>query len=147
MVLDKNFREFIELLNANEVKYLLIGGYAVTLHGHPRFTQDIDFWIWTDTQNASKILKTIQDFGFGSLPLDENDFSNPDNVIQLGYPPLRIDLTMSISGVSDFDEAFKNRLDVQLGNLTIPVIGLEDLKKNKKASGRFKDLADLDSLE
>lgn len=147
MVLDKNFKEFIALLNANEVKYLLIGGYAVTLHGHPRFTQDIDFWIWTDTQNAPRILKTLQDFGFGSLALDENDFSNPDNVIQLGYPPLRIDLTMSISGVPDFEDAYKNRLDILLDDLIIPVIGLDDLKKNKKASGRFKDLADLDSLE
>ena len=147
MTLNKDFKEFIALLNANEVKYLLIGGYAVTLHGYPRFTQDIDFWIWTDAQNVHRILKTLRDFGFGSLQLDENDFSNPENVIQLGYPPLRIDLAMSISGVHDFEEAYKNRLNVQIEDLTIPVIGLDDLKRNKKASGRFKDLADLDSLE
>jgi hypothetical protein len=138
MVLDKNFKEFIALLNANEVKYLLIGGYAVALHGHPRFTQDIDFWIWTDKDNAVKVLKVLKDFGFGTLPFDESDFTNPSNVIQLGYPPLRIDLTMSISGISNFEQAFENRLIVQLDDLIIPVIGLDDLKKNKKASGRFR---------
>ena len=97
MVLDKNFKEFIALLNANEVKYLLIGGYAVALHGHPRYTQDIDFWIWTNKDNAIKVLKALHEFGFGTLPIDESDFISPSNVIQLGYPPLRIDLTMSIS--------------------------------------------------
>ena len=147
MVLDKNFKEFIALLNANEVKYLLIGGYAVALHGHPRYTQDIDFWIWTNKDNAIKVLKALHEFGFGTLPIDESDFISTSNVIQLGYPPLRIDLTMSISGVQNFEQAFENRLEVNLGDLIIPVIGLDDLKTNKKASGRYKDLADLESLE
>ena len=147
MVLDKNFKEFIALLNANEVKYLLIGGYAVALHGHPRYTQDIDFWIWTNKDNAIKVLKALHEFGFGTLPIDVSDFISPSNVIQLGYPPLRIDLTMSISGVQNFEQAFENRLEVNIGDLIIPVIGLDDLKTNKKASGRYKDLADLESLE
>ena len=147
MVLDSNFKEFITLLNKHEVKYLLIGGYAVALHGHPRYTGDIDFWIWTDPANAQKVLKALSDFGFGSLPFDESDFLNPATVIQLGYPPLRIDLTMSISGVPNFETAFENCKMVNVEELMIPVIGIEDLKKNKKAAGRNKDLADLDNLE
>jgi predicted nucleotidyltransferase len=147
MVLDSNFKEFITLLNEHEVKYLLIGGYAVALHGHPRYTGDIDFWIWTNPENAQKVLKTLKDFGFGSLPFDESDFLNPATVVQLGYPPLRIDLTMSISGVPDFETAYKNCKFVDIEGLKVPVIGIADLKKNKKAAGRHKDLADLDNLE
>jgi predicted nucleotidyltransferase len=147
MVLDSNFKEFITLLNKHDVKYLLIGGYAVALHGHPRYTGDIDFWIWTDPANAQNVLKALGDFGFGSLPFDESDFLNPATVIQLGYPPLRIDLTMSISGVPDFETAFGSCKIVDIEGLTIPVIGIEDLKKNKKAAGRHKDLADLENLE
>ena len=147
MVLDSNFKEFITLLNKHDVKYLLIGGYAVALHGHPRYTGDIDFWIWTNPANAQNVLKALNDFGFGSLPFDESDFLNPATVIQLGYPPLRIDLTMSISGVPNFETAFENCKMVNIAELIIPVIGLEGLKKNKKAAGRNKDLADLDNLE
>ena len=147
MVLDSNFKEFIALLNEHKVKYLLIGGYAVALHGHTRYTGDIDFWIWTNPENAQKVLKTLGDFGFGSLPFDETDFINPATVVQLGYPPLRIDLTMSISGVPDFEKAYAECKIVEIDGLRIPVIGLDDLKKNKKAAGRHKDLADLDNLE
>lgn len=93
------------------------------------------------------MLKTLGDFGFGSLPFDESDFLNPATVIQLGYPPLRIDLTMSISGVPDFESALKSCKVVDIEGLTIPVIGLDDLKKNKKAAGRHKDLADLENLK
>jgi hypothetical protein len=84
MNLSQDFKEFVELLNANEVKYLVIGGYAVAFHGHPRYTKDLDFWIWLDANNATKMMKTLADFGFASLGLTKEDFLAPENVIQLG---------------------------------------------------------------
>ncbi|MEL7220158.1 MAG: hypothetical protein AAGJ93_02500 [Bacteroidota bacterium] len=98
MILNKDFREFIELLNANNVKYLLVGGYATAFHGYPRFTQDIDFWVWSSPENAQKIKKVLTEFGFEALAIDESDFERPDNIIQLGYPPNRIDLITSVDG-------------------------------------------------
>jgi phage replication-related protein YjqB (UPF0714/DUF867 family) len=91
MVLDKNFKEFIELLNVHKVKYLVIGGYAVNFHGYPRYTKDIDLWIWLNKENIKGLLSAINDFGFKSIGLSESDFLNPKNIIQLGYEPYRID--------------------------------------------------------
>ncbi len=98
MVLDENFKEFIKLLNKNRVKYLVVGGFAVAYHGYPRYTKDIDFWVWADSENASRLLKTVQDFGFGALGLQQEDLSDPENVIQLGYEPHRIDLIIQLEG-------------------------------------------------
>lgn len=92
MVIEKDFREFIRLLNENGVKYLVIGGYAVAFHGYPRYTKDLDFWIWAEPSNAELLLKTIEEFGLGILNLSVEDLTDPDNVIQLGYEPNRIDL-------------------------------------------------------
>ncbi|MFK7950961.1 MAG: hypothetical protein AB8G11_25500, partial [Saprospiraceae bacterium] len=96
MELDKDFKEFIELLNAHNVQYLVIGGYAVNFHGYPRYTKDIDFWLWMTDENIEKLLQVIKSFGFGSLGLDKSDFSDADNIIQLGYEPYRIDLLMDV---------------------------------------------------
>jgi hypothetical protein len=98
MVLDKDFKEFIELLNVHKVEYLVIGGYAVNHHGYPRYTKDIDFWIWLARENIDRLLQAIQAFGFGSLGLRADDLLNPDNVIQLGYEPYRIDLLTDVTG-------------------------------------------------
>jgi hypothetical protein len=146
MVLNKDFREFIELLNEYKIKYLVVGGYAVTIHGYPRFTNDIDIWFWIDRTNAENLIKVLKDFGFGSLNLKIDDFLNPDKVIQLGYPPNRIDLLTSVDGV-EFDECYPNRVSIDIAGLKIDFIDIENLKKNKKASGRHKDLNDLENLE
>ena len=141
-----DFKEFIELLNSHGVEYLLVGGYALAIHGHPRYTGDMDIWVKPDRANATKVMAVLEDFGFGELDLTIDDFTKPGNVIQLGYPPLRIDLLTQPDGV-DFNDSYKQKLDVAYGGLTVHVISLDDFKKNKAASGRPKDLEDLRNLE
>lgn len=146
MVLNKDFREFIQLLNEHDVLYLIVGGYAVAFHGYPRYTKDIDLWIYRDRQNIKKLLKVLEDFGFSSLQLVEEDFLNPDQVVQLGYPPNRIDILSELKGI-DFQECYQSRVEVEIDNTTLKIIDLESLKKTKKATGRYQDLADLENLE
>jgi hypothetical protein len=105
-VLNQDFKEFIQSLNDNQVRYLIIGGYAVAFHGYPRYTKDIDIWIEISLDNAEKIVKALQQFGFGSLELKPNDFLISNQVVQLGYPPNRIDLITSPDGV-EFEECYK----------------------------------------
>ena len=145
MVLDENFSEFIKLLNANDVKYLVVGGFAVAYHGYPRYTKDIDFWIWANPDNADKVLKTVKDFGFGSLGLQKEDLLNEDNIIQLGYEPNRIDLIMDLEGL-DFETCFAHRQETEFESLPINFLNLEDLVKNKLATGRLKDKVDAQTL-
>ena len=145
-MLNKDFREFIELLNSNKVKYLVLGGYAIAFHGHPRYTKDLDIWLELSEENAEKILKTLNDFGFASLDISKADFLTKGMVVQLGYPPNRIDLINSPDGV-DFEDCYKTRIEIEVEDLKISVIDLENLKKNKKASGRLQDLADLEKLD
>lgn len=144
-MLNRDFKEFAELLNARGVDYLVVGGYALAAHGHPRYTGDIDFWVSPGADNLARLLDALNDFGFGSLGLDVSDF-NADTVVQLGQPPRRIDLLTRVDGVS-FDECFARREQVELAGVHLNIIGLEDFKTNKRASGRHKDLADLESLE
>jgi hypothetical protein len=146
MIINKDFREFIELLNEHEVKYLVIDGYAVSMHGYPRYTKDVDFWIWMDTGNISNLIEAIKDFGFDSLDLDEEDFLDPDNIIQLGYEPNRIDLLVQVEGV-DFIDCYKNKLQLEIEGLIIDFISIGDLITAKKASGRLQDLADVEHLK
>jgi hypothetical protein len=145
MVLDKNFKEFIELLNKNEVKYLVIGGFAVAYHGYPRYTKDIDFWIWAEPSNADRLIKTVADFGLGMLGLQQEDLLDTENVIQLGYEPNRIDLIVQLENL-DFETCFAQRQDVSFESIPIHFIGLEDLIKNKQATGRLKDKVDAKEL-
>ena len=144
---NQDFKEFIELLNAHEVKYLVVGGYAVVFHGHPRYTGDIDFWIWMDEGNAQKVVNVLKAFGFGSLGAVVEDFTDPNNVMQLGYPPARIDLLTTVSGLYDFEACFENRIETLIDDIKINFIGYEDLITNKKASGRPKDLGDIEGLQ
>jgi hypothetical protein len=141
-----DFREFIELLESHEVEYLIVGGYAVGYHGHPRFTGDLDIWLKLSSENSQKILATVTQFGFGSLGLTASDFLIPENVIQLGYPPLRIDLLNDIDGVS-FDECFTKRERVNFEGLEYNIISYDDLLRNKRATNRGRDLGDIESLE
>lgn len=146
MELDPNFREFIGLLHAHEARFLIVGGYAVAVHGHPRFTADLDVWLSIDDDNARAVLAALDAFGFADAGLEEEDFLEPDRVVQLGYPPLRIDLMTSIDGV-EFDAAYERREIIDLDGLRVPFIALEDLRRNKRATGRTQDLADLEALE
>lgn len=145
-MINKDFKEFIELLNKNNVKYLVVGGYALAFHGYPRYTKDIDFWVWVDEINAENILKTLKDFGFSSLELKQEDFLKVGYVVQLGLPPARIDLLTSITGL-DFEESYRSKLQIAIQDVVIDYLDLESFKKNKKAVGRFQDLADLENLE
>jgi hypothetical protein len=144
-MLNSDFKEFAELLNAKGVDYLVVGGYALAAHGHPRYTGDIDFWVRATPDNITRLLRSLDDFGFGSLGLTASDFST-DTVVQLGQPPRRIDLLTAIDGVS-FEDCFARREQVELAGVPLNIIGLADFKTNKRATGRLKDLADLESLD
>jgi predicted nucleotidyltransferase len=146
MVLDKDFKEFIELLNAHKVDYLVIGGYAVNFHGYPRYTKDIDFWIWLTKDNINRLLVAINEFGFGSLGLQADDLLNPDNVVQLGYEPYRIDLLTDVKGV-DFQDCFQRKATVTVDHIQVNFLSLEDLIQAKRKAGRLQDLADAQQLE
>ena len=146
MIINKDFKEFIQLLNQHKVKYLIVGGYAVAFHGYPRYTKDLDVWIWLDKSNALNLINALRDFGFQSFDLTPESFLTPGYVIQLGYPPNRIDLITKAQGV-DFDICYQARIEVDIDDTTINFIDLENLKKNKKAIGRYQDLADIENLE
>jgi len=144
-VLNQDFREFIASLNASGVHYLVVGGYAVALHGHPRYTKDIDVWLEATPDNAARVIDALDAFGFASLGLTQADFLAPDQIIQLGFPPNRIDLLTSLSGV-DFADSYPARVQVDIDGLPVDFIDLENLKKNKRAAARAQDIADLENL-
>ena len=144
-MLSRDFKEFAELLNANGVEYLVVGGYALAAHGQPRYTGDLDVWLRVTPDNIERVLSALDTFGFGSVGLSAADFMQPDAVIQLGYPPGRIDLLASADGVT-FEACHARRIEVVVAGVSLPVIGLDDFKANKRASGRAKDLADLEAL-
>lgn len=144
-LLNKDFKEFVQFLNANAVEYLVVGGYALMAHGHPRYTGDIDFWVDPTPANIANLLTALQQFGFASGDLKKEDFLVAEAVIQLGFPPARIDLMVSISGV-EFASAYKSRLEVDLDDTLINVINRADFIRNKQATGRPKDFLDLKEL-
>jgi predicted nucleotidyltransferase len=147
MYLDKDFEDFIRLLNQNEVAYLLVGGYAVGFNGYPRNTGDMDIWVKISEENATKLEEVIRDFGFASLGLTKEDFLNENEFLQMGYPPFRIDILTNISGVN-FEESFlKRKLTYTDNQVEVSVIHINDLITNKIASGRTKDLADVEQLK
>jgi hypothetical protein len=137
-----DFREFIELLKKNDVRYLLVGGYAVTIYGHPRNTGDIDIWIDRENENLERLMRALIEFGFGNIGIDKNDFLKKDNVIQLGFPPVRIDILTDLDGLQ-FESSYNNREVKNFEGIDIAVISLPDLLINKKAIGRHIDLDDI----
>lgn len=145
-LLPQDFKDFLKLLNSKQVEYLLIGGYAVGYYGYARATADIDIWIATHPNNAQKIVEVIREFGFGSEEVSEKLFLEKNKVIRMGMPPLRIEVLTTISGV-DFEECYLERNVDLLDEIEVNIISLKHLKVNKKASGRLKDLADLEYLE
>jgi Nucleotidyl transferase of unknown function (DUF2204) len=146
MVLDSNFKEFIALLNANGVKYLVVGGFAVAFHGYPRYTKDIDFWIWADPENADRMLKTLSDFGFGMIGVSKEDFLDTENIIQLGHEPNRIDLITQLEGMP-FEACYAVRQEAAFEGVQINFIDIDNLIKSKQISGSQKDLLDASELE
>ena len=145
-MLNQDFKEFIQSLSDNRVRYLVVGGYAVALHGHPRYTKDMDVWIEMSPENAAKVVDALKQFGFGSLGLQTEDFLVPDQIIQLGYPPNRIDILTTLPGV-EFASCYESRVMVEFDGITVNFIDLDSLKRNKRASGRLQDLADVENLE
>jgi predicted nucleotidyltransferase len=145
MKLERDLREFIELLNDRDVRYVIVGAFALAHHGHPRYTGDIDFFVEASSQNAERISQVLEQFGFANIGVDKEDFTAADQVVQLGVDPHRMDLMTSISGVT-FEEAWTTREYGDLDGLHVPFISKELLKRNKAAVGRKQDLADLDYL-
>lgn len=145
MPLSKDLREFVELLNANEVEYLVVGAFALAFHGVSRYTADLDLLIRPTLPNAEKVLRTLSQFGFASMEVKTDDFQIPDRVIQLGVRPNRIDLLTGISGVS-FDEAWATHLEGPLDGIRTHFIGIAALIQNKESTGRSQDLVDVEEL-
>src|SRR6266550_5618888 len=141
MSLQKDLREFIELLNALDVRFIIVGAFAVAYHGYFRYTSDIDLFIDRSEENAERIQRAVEQFGFGDLSLTSQDFTQEDRVIQFGVAPNRLDLMTFLSGVT-FDEAWASREYGNLDGLKVPFISKEMLKRNKIACGRLQDLAD-----
>jgi hypothetical protein len=133
------------LLNAKRVEYLLIGGYAVGYHGYPRATADMDIWVAVNPENADKIVVALKEFGFAVPGLSAGLFLRQNQIIRMGVPPMRIELTTTISGV-DFEECYAARVVAELDGVKVNLINPKHLKINKKASGRYKDLNDLENL-
>lgn len=146
MKLQQDLREFIELLNSHGVEYLVVGGHAVAYHGYPRYTGDIDFLVRPTPDNAQRLVEVLESFGFEAADELESTFTEPETVVQLGRPPQRIDLLTSISGV-DFDTVWRQAVPGQLDGIPVRFPDLDSLLNNKRASGRAKDIADVEELE
>jgi len=142
---EKDYEEFLKLLNKHKVRYCIIGSHALAFHARPRYTKDIDILVEAGPDNADRILAALDEFGFGSLNLGIEDFSNKGNIIQLGYEPVRIDIITSIKGL-DFSEVWQNRVLGTYGNQTVNFIDRRNLIKSKKISNRIQDKADLELL-
>ena len=132
-------------MNSHHVEYVVVGGHAVAFHGHPRFTGDIDFLVRAASENAKRVLRVLNAFGFGNVGISERDLLEPGRIIQLGHPPNRIDILTSISGV-DFKTAWGSRVPTVLDDQAVDLIGWHELLQNKRAAGRQKDLADIEKL-
>lgn len=145
MKIPRDFKEFLKLLNENSVKYLLIGGYAVGYYGYPRPTGDMDIWIRIDEENAAKTVKTLNDFGFSSPELTKEIFLKEKQIVRMGIAPFKLEVSNFIDGV-EFDVCFAEKEIVDLDGIKVNLISLQHLKINKKASGRYKDLNDLENL-
>ncbi len=145
VTLEKDYLDFIKLCNEHDVKYLVIGGFAVGVHGYPRYTKDIDIAIEISEENAGKIVLVIQDFGLGSLGLTKADFLRKSFITQLGHEPVRIDILNDVDGTS-FSQAWENRKEINYEGLLINFIGYEELLILKKLAGRSQDITDIEKL-
>ena len=145
LLLPPDFKEFLKLLKEHSVRYLLIGGYAVGYHGYARATEDMDIWVAIHPENAQKLISTLRDFGLDDPNLKPELFLQKPKIIRMGFPPMRLEITTSIDGV-EFDECYQAKIVDKLDGVEVCLIDLEHLKKNKLASGRAKDMADIEKL-
>ena len=143
--LPPDFKEFLKLLNKHKVEYLLVGGYAVGYYGYPRATSDMDIWIAVKQTNANKIVTALNEFGFDSPQLTTDLFLEENKIIRMGVPPVRLEIITTISGV-DFDSCYQQKKHGKIDGVEVNIIDLDNLRKNKQASGRYKDLNDLENL-
>jgi len=145
MQLPTDFRAFLRLLAEHGVEYLVVGGYAVSFHGYPRTTGDLDVWVHRAPANARRLVEALGAFGFDVPELTPELFLEPDRIVRMGHPPLRIEVLTTIDGV-DFETCYSTRREATLDGVLVSLIDLEGLKQNKRASGRTKDLNDLENL-
>lgn len=145
MEVQPDFKELFEFFNVSNVEYLVVGGYALAFHGAPRYTGDLDILVRPSSENADRIIRALEAFGFGSLGLTAADFKVPDLVVQLGVPPVRVDLITSISGVS-WEEASSGSIETSYGDVRVRVLGREEFIRNKRAVGRTRDIADIEAI-
>ena len=143
--LPKDFSDFLNLLNSKQIEYLLIGGWAVGYYGYPRATGDLDIWVSRKKENAEKLISVFKEFGFDVPQLSIDLFRKENQITRIGIPPLRIEVLTTISGVL-FDDCYLNRETVLIDDTKINLISLDDLKKNKAAAKRYRDLDDLENL-
>jgi len=146
MKVEKDYEEFLGLLNKYNVKYCIIGAFAVAFYAKPRYTKDLDIFIEPSKENAEKILSVLEEFGFGDLSVSIEDLTSEGNILQLGYEPVRIDLLNNLEGL-DFQNVWKNKVTGDYGSEKVYFIGIEDLIKNKKTAGRSSDMMDIELLE
>ena len=146
MFVNSDFSDLLRIFNANHVRYLVIGGYAVVQYAEPRFTKDLDIWISTDSANAESVYKALKEFGAPLTGLTVKDFSEEGYFFQIGVPPIRVDVLMGIPG-THFEDCWERRVEVDFDGLKINFISKQDLITSKRASGRPQDLLDADSLE
>ncbi len=146
MKTEKDYEEFLELLNKHKVRYCIIGSYALSFHARPRYTKDIDILIEASAENAKKVINVLVQFGFGSLNLRIEDFAESGNITQLGHEPVRIDIITSLKGI-EFSEIWKNRVQGPYGNQMVNFIDRQNLIKSKKIADRPQDRADLEILQ
>lgn len=146
MALNPDWKEFLRLLESCGVEFIVVGAWARAFHGEPRMTGDIDFWIRRSPENAEKLLRVVREFGFGSLGLTLSDFLADDIVIQLGYPPRRIDIITKLTGLS-FEEGWRDKVPGTLDDVGVYYLSKEHFIRNKRATGRAKDLADVEAIE
>ena len=145
MKTEKDYEEFLALLNRHEVRYCIIGSYALAFHARPRYTKDLDILVEASTENAEKLIRVLKEFGFGSLNLSAADFTDENNIIQLGYEPVRIDILTSLTGLA-FSDIWKSRVQGPYGKQTVNYIDRQHLIKSKQLSNRTQDKADLELL-
>lgn len=141
----RDFCELLESFNAHRVSAIIVGAYALGFHGAPRMTGDLDLLVQRSAENAKRVMDALAAFGFGDVGLSATDFQQPDVVIQLGVPPVRVDLLTGISGVT-WEEAWVGRVAGEFGGVPVAFLGLAELRRNKRTVGRHKDLADLEAL-
>ncbi|GKT10621.1 hypothetical protein [Desulforhabdus sp. TSK] len=145
MEVQPDFRDLLELFNRHQVEFMLVGGYALAFHGVPRYTGDMDVFVRVSAKNAMRIIAALNEFGFGAAGLTTEDFLKENMVVQLGVPPVRVDIVTSLTGIS-WEEAYSNKVQGKYGNVPVFYIGRQEFISNKKATGRHKDLADLEAL-